>query len=339
MHHRDRHQPAIDYRVEIVILDAALHDDADVETGAAHVGGDDVAQARLQHQMLAGRDAGHRAGMHGLQCVGRVQLGHAAGVVIDQHRLVVALRAQVELERAETVIHGRVQEGVHDRRHRARVFALAAGDLVAQQQRNRAEQMARIFLEENLTHAQFVGRVDDAVGEGDHQRFGAGVDQFTNALTHVVLVELPENLAEIVDALAHFANHLDRHDRLGALRVRDVDLAFFRQAFAVAACARQRNRALEAGGHQRADARALALDQRIGAERGRVTHRIHLRQQRSDFDFQLFAGIGQRLVEAEREVVMRGQRLALDVAIAPADEAIGEGAADVYGNSFHGFNP
>src|SRR3546814_15490736 len=68
MHHRDRHQPAVDHRVEVVMLDAALVDDADIETGSTHVGGDDIAQFGLQPEMLAGRASGHWPGMPRLQC-------------------------------------------------------------------------------------------------------------------------------------------------------------------------------------------------------------------------------------------------------------------------------
>src|SRR3546814_12165555 len=55
MHHRNRHHPAFDDRVEVIVLDATFDDDADVETGAAHVGGDDVAEFGLQRQMQIGR--------------------------------------------------------------------------------------------------------------------------------------------------------------------------------------------------------------------------------------------------------------------------------------------
>ena len=93
---------------------------------------------------------------------------------------------------------------------------------------------------------------------------------------------------------------------------------------------------LEAGRHQQADARPLALDQRVGAERGRVAHRIHLRQQRGYANLELLARIGERLVEAERQVVVCRERLALDVPVVPDDEAVGEGAADIHGYAFHG---
>ncbi len=218
--------------------------------------------------------------MHGLQRVGRVQLRHAAGVVADQHRLRVALPAQVQFQRAEAVVHGLVQERVHDGRGATRVFALAPGDLVRKQDRNRTEQVRRIVVEKDFAHAQFVRRVDHAVGEHHDQRLRAGIDQLADALTHIVLVEHPEHLAEIIHALAHFADHRNRHDRLWPVRIWNVHLRRLGQALAVAARARQRNRAFESTGDQHADARSLAFDQRIGAERRRVADRIDLRQQR-----------------------------------------------------------
>ena len=76
----------------------------------------------------------------------------------------------------------------------------------------------------------------------DDERLGARVDELADLQAHVVLVERQEHVAEVVDALAHLADHRDRHDRLGPLRVGDVHLLDLGQALAVAARARQRNR-------------------------------------------------------------------------------------------------
>ena len=76
--------------------------------------------------MFRRADARDRAGMDGLQRVGRVQLRHAAGIVDDQHRLFIAVRAQVLLQTGERVIHGRMEIGIDDRRGRAHIFAFAA---------------------------------------------------------------------------------------------------------------------------------------------------------------------------------------------------------------------
>ena len=177
VHHRHRDQPAVDRRQEVIVLDAALGDQADVERGAAHIGGDDVAQPGLARKMLRRTDTGDRAGMDCLQRVGGVHLRHAAGVVDHQHRLVVTEVAQVVRQLAERVEHDLVQEGVDDRRRRADVLALAAGHLVAQQDRDGAQLVQRELLEDDLLDLQLVLGVLGGVGQRDHDRLGARVDE------------------------------------------------------------------------------------------------------------------------------------------------------------------
>src|SRR3546814_3112337 len=69
---------------------------------------------------------------------------------------------------------------------------------------------------------------------------------------------------------------------------------------------------------------------------GRIANRINLRQQFPLADAKFEACRVQRFIETKREILMRGQRLAFDIALIPSDETIGEGAADIYGNAFHG---
>ena len=212
--------------------------------------------------------------MDGLQRVRGVELRHAARIMADLHRLGVALRPQIKLKRAKAVIHGLVQEGIDDGRGAAGILALAARDLMRQQHGHRTQQMRRVFLEENLPHAQLMHGIDDAVGEHDHQSLGTAIDQFTNAGADIILVERPEDLAEIVDTLANFPNHRDRHDRIGPFGVRDIRLLLQGEPLAVAPTSGQRNGVLEPGCDKQADARPLALDQRIGPKRGRISHGI-----------------------------------------------------------------
>ena len=141
VHHGHRHQPAVDHRVEVVVLNPTVHHDADVVAGATHVGGHHVAQTDLHGKVFGCTDARDRAGVDGLQCVGGIELRHAARVVDHQHRLVVAVRAQVLFQRRERVVHGRVQVAVDDGRGGAHVFALAPRHLVRQDDRNRAQQV------------------------------------------------------------------------------------------------------------------------------------------------------------------------------------------------------
>lgn len=228
-----------------------------------------------------------------------------------------------------------MQIAVDDRRRRPDVFAFAAGDLMRQNDRNRAEQVRRIFLQEDFLNAQFVRRIDDAVDESDDDDLGAEIDQVTDLPAHVVLVEAHDQLAGEIDPLAHAADHMRLDQRIRALRVGHILLAEIVQALAVTAGARQGHGRLVAGGDQHSDLRALMLDQRIGAERGGVTHGIDLGENVVQVDAERIAGFAERLVEAHGEIVMRRERLGLDVFLVPDDEAVGERATDIDGNAFH----
>ena len=95
VHHRNRHHPAIDHRIEVVVLDAALNDDADVEAGASHIRANDIAEIGLRGEVfLESRHPRHRPGMHRLQRISGVELRHTPGVVVHQHGLAITrLRA------------------------------------------------------------------------------------------------------------------------------------------------------------------------------------------------------------------------------------------------------
>ncbi|MPM00211.1 hypothetical protein SDC9_46434 [bioreactor metagenome] len=335
MHHRHRDQPAVDDRVEVIVLDAALDDDADVVGGAAHVGRHDVAKLGLQRQVLGRADARDRARVDGLQRVGRVQLRHAARVVDHQHRLFVIVHAQVLLERGQRVIHRRMQVAVDDRRGGTDVFALPARDLVRQDHRDRAQQMRGVFLKHDLLDALLVGGVHHRVHQRHDDDLGAAVDKLTQLAADVFLVEAHHQLALEIEPLADAADHVRLDQRVGTLGIRQVLLAHVVQPLAIAAGAAERHGGLVARGDQHADLRALVLDQRIGAERGGIAHRVHLLQDVLEFKIENLAGLAQRLVEPHREVVVRGQCLGLDIAPTPDDEAVGEGAADINGNAFH----
>ena len=98
------------------MLDAAFNHEPDIETRAAHVGANHIAQITLRRQVFGRTDSGHRAGVNGLQRVGGVQLRHSAGIVNYQHRLLVAGLPQVEFQGTQSVIHHIVQKGIDDGR-------------------------------------------------------------------------------------------------------------------------------------------------------------------------------------------------------------------------------
>ena len=339
MNHRDADQPPVDDRHEVVVLDPVGRHQADVEAGAAHVGGHHVAEPGLPRQMLAGRDPGHRPGVDGLQRVGGVELRHPARVVVDQHGLGVAMVAEVLLQLRQGVVHRGVQEGVDDGGGGPHVFALAAGQLVGEQHGDRAQLVGRVLLQEDLLHPQFVPGVLHRVGQADHQRLRAGVDQFAQLPPDVVLVQGQQHPAGVVDPLPHGPDEGLRHQRVGAGAAGQVVARELVQALAVAAAARQRDGRLETRGDDRSDLRALALDQRVGAQRGRVPDRVDLGEHVAALQPELGAGLVQGLVEALGQVVVGGERLGLDVVAVPGEEAVGERAADVDGDALHVWSP
>src|SRR5439155_13521771 len=82
------------------------------------------------------------------------------------------------------------------------------------------------------------------------------------------------------------------------------------------------------GGDQR-QRRAAALDQRVRAERRGVADRLGLLQQPVRRRIQLAGDVLDRLEEALRQVVVRGERLGGGDGAVRAGEAVGERASDV----------
>ena len=248
--------------------------------------------------------------------------------------------AQVLLQLRQRVVHGGVQEAVDDRRGSAHVLALAPGQLMAEQHRDRPELVRRVLGQEDLLDSEFVHRVLDRVGEADHQRLGTRVDEFPQGPPDVLAVKLQQDGAAEVHALADRADQGLRHERVGPGTAGHVVLGQLVQALAVAPAARQRDRGLEPGGDDGPHLGSAPLDQRVRAQSGRVPYRVNLSQHVVAPQAQGEAGVIERLVEAQGQVVVGGERLGLDVAAVPRYEAVGEGAADVNGYAFHaGFPP
>src|SRR5262245_21502399 len=111
------------------------------------------------------------------------------------------------------------------------------------------------------------------------------------------------------------------------------------QPFAVASTTRKPQPALEARRHQHTHARALALDQRVRAERRAVTNRVD----RAEDTVGRLAGILGRAVhrfeKAYGQIVMCGERFGLDVTAVPLEEAVREGSADVDRETTHSRSP
>ncbi len=213
--------------------------------------------------------------MDRLERVGRIQLRHAARIVDDEHGFAVAIVAEIQFQRGQAVIHGVVQEGVDDRRRGTGIFALAAAHLVGQHDGRGAEKMPRELIADDFLDKQLVLGLHHRVHQRDDEDLDAVVDELADAIAHVFRVDGHDDLAGFGDALANADDHLNGHERRGALRHRQVAAETVRQALAITAAAAQRHHRLEAGGDNEADAGAAALDQRVGTERRCVADAVH----------------------------------------------------------------
>ena len=131
--------------------------------------------------------------------------------------------------------------------------------------------------------------------------------------TSVFLVQRHHELALEVQSLTHAIDHVRIDQRCGPLGVGQVLLTEVVQSLTVATGAAERHGGLESGGDQHADLRTLVLDQRVGPQRGGVTNRIDLGQDRLEFEAQNLVGLAQRLIEAKRQIVVNVPPMSTDM--------------------------
>ncbi len=164
-----------------------------------------------------------------------------------------------------------------------------------------------------------MGRVQVGVEEADHHRLHVLNAETAHRLADRGLVERLQHRAVRVQALGDLEAPAPRHERRRLLQVDVVepraDLAADLQDVA------------EAAGHQHADPRGLALDDRVGGHRGGVHHRGHVAAAR--------AALGQPALQRGHEaaggVFRRGEHLHHPgLAGAPVHQRrVGERAPDV----------
>ena len=152
----------------------ATVDDADVEGGAAHIGGDDVLVTHDAAGITGPGDAGDRARIEGQQrCRHRLGDGDRATRALgDLQRMTIAELGRPLVHAGEIAGHERADIGVE--RHRRGPLVLApfghelggAGD----------EEAGRDALDHRLDPALVIGR-EEGPEEADRERFHAGVHQ------------------------------------------------------------------------------------------------------------------------------------------------------------------
>jgi hypothetical protein len=225
-----------------------------------------------------------------------------------------AVVAQRHIQPAQIGCHQRLHVGVGAGGDEARVFADLGHHLGRGRHRDAGQ-----FRGHDGGGLAFVARLPVGIQEADRHRPRAGAAQRAGGAAHRFVVQRGDHAAVAVDALGHFQPAPARHQRFGKRQEQIVDV--------VALLGAGFQHVGEAGGGDQAQHGALALDHRVGDERGAVDDLRHLGQRR--------AVVGddavQPLQRADRRVLRRGEAFVQPQRAGGriGQHEIGEGATDI----------
>ena len=242
-------------------------DEAGFRRRAAHVEGDEVLVPRARAEQRRGERAAGGAGFqqaHGKGARG-LDRDQPAGRMHEAQMAGEAPRAQLALEPAEIGRHQRLHIGVAAGRDAARIFAELRHHVRGDRDRH-----VRQHLRDDRGRAALMRGIAIGVEEADRDRLRARLAQRARRAAHRLLVERRDDGAVAVDALRHFEPAASRHQRVGEGEEQVVDV--------VALLGAGFEHVAEPGRGDQPELRALALDQRIGDERGAVHDFRHVSQ-------------------------------------------------------------
>ena len=172
----------------------------------------------------------------------------------------------------------------------------------------------------------FMRRIAIGVQEADGDRLDAFGDQALRDGAHLGGFERREHVAVAVHAFGHFQAMAARHQRIREVQEQVVDV--------VALLGAHLQDVAEAARGDQAEARAAALDQGVGDQRGAVDDVADVGERQAGGAQQL----GEAFQRADGWVVRRGQALvqADFVAFRIQQYEVGEGAADVEADAVAG---
>ena len=289
-------------------------DQADLGGGAAHVEGENAIEPAAAGDVAGEDGAAHRAGFH--QADGkadcRPNVGDAAAREHDEERAAEARLAQAKLQIAQVARHDRLHVGVGAGGGEALVLAHLRRHLG----RERDPEVRQRVLQD-VADPSLVRRVDVGVQEADRGALdtlggepgGRGCDRR--------LVERQDRIARGVEPLGDGETPLPGHQRH---RLLHVDVVLLETALR----AHLDGIAETLGGDQRG-ARALALDHRVGGERGAVDDQRHLVRG----DAARLHRLREALAHAFFGRVGCRQHLRREPLSPSLEHDIGEGAADI----------
>ena len=258
--HRDAHRERAD-RAAIGDVRPAAFDQAEVGRGAAGVERHHVGEAGdLGHHGAAER-AGRRARQRGGDRLPHDLLGagDAAARLHHQERLVLEAGAELVVHAAQIAFHVRLDEGVDQSGDRALVFAIFGQHRAGERQR-----AVGIVLRENLRDAPLVRGIGIGVDQADADRAHALPRKNCAAARTLASSSGRSSCAAEIEPAAHLAHEMQRHD---ALRLHPE--------IGIAVALRHRlagdlQDMPEACGDDQPEPADLALQQRVGGDRGAV---------------------------------------------------------------------
>ncbi len=314
-HHRHHHRDTADVFRRAVARAAVLHH-RNIRARAAHVERDQVAEAGRGGDVGRPDDPGRRAGQerrHRLRPGRRHRHNAAVGLghVGDRGH---PARGQRRLEALEVPAHLRLHVGVHHRERGALVLARFRPHLV----RGGHRHAGRRGLGQGARPA-LVGRIAVGVDEADHEPLDALRGQPVGGRGHGGLVQRGIDPAVGPEALRDLSDARAGDQRLGTAA---VEIERVRQAETL-----DLEDVPEPLGHQEAEPRAGALDQRVHRDRGAVDHHVD----RAGIDALLTREAVEAVLDGPGEVRRRRRHLQAGdvVGLRVVEREIGEGSADV----------
>ena len=289
-------------------------DQADLGGRAAHVEGEHAVERALPGDVACEDGAAHRPGFDEAngEADRRPDVGDAAAGEHDEERTVETGLAQASLQVAQVARHHRLNVGIGTGGRETLVLAHLRRDLGG---KGDGEVRQRVL--QDRAHTALVRRVDVGVQEADRRALDPLGGELRGRGFDRPFVEGQDRLARGVEPLGNGEAPLPRHQRHRLLHVDVVLLeAALRPHLDGIAEAFRR--------HQRGPC-ALALDQRVGGERGAVNNQCNVRGRDAAGVHRLREGLAHPFLGR----VGRRQHLRRDPLRPALQHDIGEGAADI----------
>ena len=301
-------------------LGTTVAHEREVEAGAAHVDGHEVAHAHRARSEGGAHDTARRAGRQQRHRALRHVVGrhHAAGRLHDQERPAVARGAQLVLEVVDVRRDPRRDVGVDEGRRHALELGAARHDLV----RQRHVVDVGELLADDLRGAAFVRGVHEGEEEHHGDRAHAERLEAPDAAAHRVLVELEHHVALVAHALGDGDAGAAPGDGQGS-GVRGVpDLLLVDAAHLDLVAVTL--------GDEQPRGRAVHLDHRVVGRGGAVHDDVEVGAELREGDAEAVGHLTEAVHDAGRLVVERRRRLVEhDVAVGGDADQVRERAPDV----------